>query len=134
MPPAKSAGNVTVTYNSNAITAYLSQQSLNAVVGAIDVTNLASAANVQIAGLATWTQTLGGAWDSTLDGIIGPYVVAPPATLHTLAVVIGPAAAQATYTWTANSFFSDYTINTGSPSDAITWSGTLTLSGAPVRS
>lgn len=126
----KVAGNVTVTYNSNALTAYLNTASTNAVVNAIDTTDFASTGTESIAGLPTWSVPVGGNWDGTLDGYLGPDAVSPPTTLRTLAVVFD----SVTYTWSSNAFISDYTINASSPTDGITWSGTLTCSGVPTRS
>ena len=129
MAVKKVAGNVTVTYDSNALTAYLDTASINAIVNVIDTTDFASTATETIAGLGTWTVPVGGPWDPTLDGYLGPDAVAPPATLKTLAVGVD----TITYTWTTNSFISDYTIDASSPSERISWSGTLTCSGAPAR-
>lgn len=126
----KVAGNVTVTYNSNALTAYLNQTSLNAVVNAIDTTDFSSTGTESIAGLPTWSVAVGGHWDATLDGYLGPDAVTPPTTLRTLAVGVD----SVTYTWTTTAFIGDYTIDASSPSEGITWSGTLTCSGVPARS
>lgn len=128
MAVKKSAGNITVTYNSNALTAYLNEASLEAIVNAIETTDLASTGVENIAGLPGWTVNVGGWWDVTLDGYLGPDAVAPPATLRTLAVGID----TITYTWTTNSFISNYTI-TAAPDSALAWSGTLTVSGIPNR-
>ena len=126
----KSAGNTTVSYNSNALTGNLNTQSIAAVVNAIDTTVFSSTGTQSIAGLPTWTVSVGGSWDVTLDGYLAPDLIAPPTTLRTLAVGIS----TVTYTWTAGAFISDYTIDTSSPTDGIMWSGTLTCSGVPVRS
>lgn len=132
--PVKALGSITVTYNSNALTAKLNQASLEAIVNAIDTTNLASSAGEQIPGLTNWSVPVGGLWDSTLDGYLGPDAVSPPATLRTLVVVIGPSGSTVTYTWTSNAFISNYRFGADSPGAALTWSGTLAVSGAPVRS
>jgi len=129
MAEKKVAGNVTVTYNANALTAYLNTASQNAVVNAITTTDFSDSAETNIAGLAAWSVNVGGHWDVTLDGYLGPDAVAPPATLRTLAVGID----SITYTWTTNAFISDYTIDASAPQESITWSGVLTASGAPSR-
>lgn len=131
--PVKSITNISVSYNSNALAGYLNQASLEAIVNEIDVTDLASAANEKIAGLANWSVPVGGFWDSTLDGYLGPDSVSPPASLRTLVVVIGPSGSQVTYTFTSAAFISNYRVQ-AEPTGAITWSGTLSVSGAPVRS
>ena len=129
MAAKKSAGNVTVTYNSNALTAYLDSQSLNAVVAELPTTNLASTGETKIAGLPDWSVDVGGPWDATLNGYLAPDAISPPTTLRDLVVVVD----SATFTWTANSFISNFTI-TSSPSAPITWSGKLSVSGVPTLS
>ncbi len=126
----KVAGNVSVTYNSVEITNYLNTASLNGVVNAIDTTDFGDEnATTSIAGLGDWEVPVGGPWDATLDAALAPDVIAPPATLRTLVVVID----TVTFTVTTNAFITGYTINASAPSDGITWSGTLKISGAPVR-
>lgn len=134
MSAVKALGSITVTYNSNALTAKLNQASLEAIVNAIDTTNLASTAGEQIPGLVNWSVPIGGMWDSTLDGYLGPDTVSPPSSLRTLVIVIGPSGSQVTYTWTSNSFVSNYKFGADNPGGALTWSGTLSVSGAPTRS
>jgi hypothetical protein len=107
---------------------------MEAIVNAVDTTNLASTANESIAGSASWSIGIGGQWSLTLDGYLGPDAVTPPSTLKTLVVVIGAAGSQATYTWTTNSFLSNYTVDASDMQGVITWSGTLSVSGPPVRS
>lgn len=129
----KSLGNITVTYNGTAITSYLNTASLQAVVAAIDTTVLNSTAGEKIAGLADWTINVGGLWAKALHDLLNADCVTPPATLRTLVIVIGASGAQATYTWTTNSFISDYSWSV-EPTGAITWSGALSVSGAPTMS
>ncbi len=126
----KVAGNVGITHDSNALDGYLNTSSMSAVVNAIQTTNFDSTGELSIAGLPTWTVSVGGPWDGTLDGYIGPNLISPPTTLHTLAVAID----TVTYTWTSNTFFNNYTIDASSPAEGITWSGELTCSGVPTRS
>ena len=131
MAPKKVAGNVTVTYNGTAITNYLNTASLNAVVNAIDTTDFGDvSAMTNIAGLGDWEVPVGGPWDPALDAVLAPDAITPPATLRTLIVVID----TVTFTATTNAFVTGYTINASAPADGITWSGTLKVSGAPVRS
>jgi len=130
MAALKVASNVTVTYNSVAITNYLNTASLNAVVNAIETTNFGStSATTNIAGLGDWELSVGGPWDATLDAALSPDGITPPAVLRTLVVVIG----GVTFTVTTNGFVTSYVINASAPADAITWSGTFKISGAPVR-
>lgn len=129
----KASGNVLVVYNSNALTAFLNQASIEGIVAELDVTNLASTAGEKIPGLGSWSVPVGGFWTSVLDGYLGPDSLSPPSSLRTLVVTIGPSGAQSIYTFTSASFISNYRIN-AEPSGAITWSGTLSVTGAPVRS
>lgn len=131
MATKKVAGNVTVTYNSNALTNYLNTSSINAVVNVIDTTDFGdSNATTSIAGLSDWNVPIGGPWDSVLDGYLAPDLIAPPTTLRTLVIVID----TVTFTVTTNAFIQNYTIDSSSPSDGIKWTGDLKISGAPVRS
>lgn len=129
----KSLGNVTVTYNSTEITSYLNSASLQAVVAAIETTVLNSTAGTKIPGLADWTVNVGGFWAKALHDLLNPDCVTPPSTLRTLVVTVGPSGSVATYTWTQNSFISDYQWS-AEPSGAIPWSGVLSVSGLPTMS
>jgi hypothetical protein len=130
----KALQNITITYDGDSLEEHLSQASLEAVIAEIDVTVLSSAAGEKIAGLGNWSVPVSGFWSSTLDGYLAPDAVSPPSTLKTLVVVIGPSGSQVTFTWTANAFLSNYRINADNPGGAITWTGTLSVSGNPVRS
>jgi len=108
------------------------------IVNAIDDTDFGdSSADTAIPGLASWEVNVGGPWNSTVDGYLSPEAVAPSATLQTLVVAIGTAS-TVTYTWTAattvGAFITNWSIDASSPTDMITWSGTLKCSGAPVVS
>ena len=128
MAAMKGAGKITLTYNSNAITNYLSQQSLDNVAKAIETTNMGSTAVQNIPGLPGWTVNIGGFFDATLHGYLGADVTTP--TLRTLVVGIG----TVTYTWTTNAFISNFKIDASNPNEAIKWTATLTTSGAPTVS
>lgn len=123
----KSPGNITVTYNSNAITGYINDANLNAVVKALPTTVLTDTGETQIPGLPSWTFDCGGPFGSTLDGYLGPDVITP--TMRTLAVVYG----GVTYTWTSNAFVSAYKL-TGNPDNPIGYTATISVSGVPTRS
>lgn len=126
----KSLGNITVTYNSNALTGHLNSASLAAVVAALPTTVLNSTSGTKIAGLADWTISIGGPWSSTLHGYLNPDTVTPPSTLRTLVIVVGGAV---TYTWTENSFVDNYSF-TADPSALLVWTGSLAVSGPPTMS
>jgi len=135
MAPKKVAGNVTVSYGGNALTGYLNTASMQAVVEAIDTTDfLDTANNTSIPGNASWSVNVGGPWDVTLDGYLGPEMVAPGASADaTLVVGID----TISYTWTSatdvGAFLTNYTIDASNPSAGIMWSGTIGASGTPVR-
>ena len=130
MATLKTAGNVTVVWNSNALTNYLNTASLNGVVNQIESTDFGdSSAQTFIAGLGDWEVPIGGPWDAALDAFLAPDMIAPPTTLRTLVVTIG----GVIFTWTTNTFLTGYTINASAPADGITWSATIKGSGAPVR-
>lgn len=138
MARTKALQNVSVSYNGSSLQAYLNQASLEATVEAIESTTFASAAMEQGPGAPSFSVSVGGPWSKALDDILRPDVITPPDTLRTLIYYVGPAASRVTYTWTGSAtvgaFISDYTVNADNPMGDITWSGTLTVSGAPVIS
>jgi hypothetical protein len=131
--PIKAIKNVTVEYDGEDITPYLNQQSIEAIVNEIDVTNLDSDGAEKIAGLASWTVNVAGLWEKALDDVVGPDMVTPPETKKDLVIVLGKTGAQVTYTWTANAFIGNYRASFDNPTSAATWTGVLAVSGAPTR-
>lgn len=138
MARTKALQNVSVSYNGQSLQAHLNQASLEATVEAVESTTFASAAMEQGPGAPSFSVSVGGPWSQTLDGILRPDVISPPDTLRTLVYYVGPTGSRVTYTWTGTAttgaFISDYTINADDPMGDITWSGTLTVSGAPTVS
>ena len=136
--PVRALGNVVITYNSVNVTAYLNTGSQEATVTAIDTTSLASTGQEQTPGAPAYSYPVGGFWSKALDDVFGADSVSPPTTLRNFSCQIGPVGNRATYTWTGSStvgaFVSDYKVDFTDPMGMITWSGTLTLSGAPTRS
>lgn len=130
---SKAAGNTTVTYNSNAITAYCDKAELDAAAETVDVTDLASTANEFITTFANWSIPLGGPWDPTLDGYLAPDAVTT-GTARTAVITFSDGTTTITYTWTSTAYLENYKVSSSSPTDAIRWEATLKLSGAPVRS
>lgn len=128
----KSNPNLTLSYAGTALAAYLDQASIDAVVEAVETTNLASTATETTPGNTTWSSKIGGSWAKALDDVLGPDAVTP-GTLRTCVIVVGASGAQATYTWTSKAFISNYTID-AKAGDTLKWSGTLNLTGSPVRS
>jgi hypothetical protein len=131
MTARKARGNVTVTYNSNAITAYLDSADLEATIDQLETTNLASTAAESTAGDPSWSISVSGMWDNAIDAILAPDAVTP-GTKRTAVMVLTGSSAAVTYTWTTNAEIGDYSVSSA-VGDFIKFSATLTLSGAPVR-
>lgn len=127
----KAQGNVTCTYNSNALTNYINQADLQSTLQQIEVTTLGDSGKVNIVDAAEWSIALGGTWHPTLDGYIAPDAVTP-GTSRTAVITYSNGSSTVTYTWTTNAQIGDYQVQ-AAPGGAITWSATLTLSGAPTR-
>lgn len=127
----KAETNATVTYNSNALTAYCNQADVAAAIDQLDVTDLASTAKESLTGFAEWTISLGGFWDATIDGYLAPDAVTP-GTKRTAVIAYNDDTTTVTYTWTSNAEIRNYNISAqvGSP---LTWTAELMLSGAPGR-
>ncbi len=128
--PLKAATNITISYNANALAGYLNDASIEAIVKELDTTVLTDTGQTKIPGISNWTITIGGPWSSALDGFLAPDAISPPATLRTLVVVYG----GVTLTFATNAFISNYKVNASNPTELITWTGTLSVSGIPVRS
>jgi len=138
MPRTNALQNVSVSYNGTSLQTHLNTASWNAVTEVIETTTFASSAMEQAAGAASFSIEVGGDWSKTLDDILRPDTISPPDTLRTLVFYLGPVASRVTYTWTGSTtvgaFISNYTVNADNPMNKLTWSGTLTISGAPVVS
>lgn len=133
MAAVKSESNVAVTYNSNAITAYCNSADLQAAIDRLEVTDLASTGKEYITGVGEWTISLGGYWDSTLDGYLAPDAVTPGTKRTGVIAFTDSGDTTVTYTWTSNAEIQDYQI-TSAVGGAIEFTATLALSGAPTRS
>jgi hypothetical protein len=130
--PVKSNPNIVLTYNSVNITQYCDTATMDATLETIETTNLASTATESTPGDTTWTYDIGGSWAKALDDVFGPDVITPPATLRTFSAAIGAVGAVSTYTWTTKAFVNNYNVDT-TAGENITWTGTLNLTGSPVR-
>jgi hypothetical protein len=127
----KAQGNVTCTYNSNAITAYVNQADLQSTLQQIEVTTLGDTGKVNIVDAAEWSIGLGGPWHPTLDGYLAPDAVTP-GTSRTAVITYSNGTNSVIYTWTSTAQIGDWQVQ-AAPGGAITWSATLVLSGAPTR-
>lgn len=132
------ASNLTVTYNSANITAYINQADLEGVVGEIEGTNLASVAAESEPGSTDWRVRCSGMLDKASDDVFGKESLTPPSTLRNLVITVGPSGSVSTYTWTGDAsegaFVNNYTIQPTEPTQLINWSAELGISGGPVRS
>lgn len=132
--PIKAAGNITVSYNSNALASYLNSASIEAIVKELVTTVLTDTGETKIPSIANWNIQVGGPWAKALDDILGPDAVSPPSSLRTLVVVYGASGSQVTLTWTSTAFIGNYKINFTNPTELATWTATLAVSGVPTRS
>lgn len=130
MSATKAAGNTTCTYNSNAITNYCNQVDLQGVTAELEATHFGSTGEQYDPGLSAWTVGLGGDFDNTLDGYLGPDAIT--STKRTAVIGFVNGGSTITYTWTSNAFITNYTINSQA-SGKQTWSAQLRLSGIPTR-
>lgn len=135
MTALKGAGNAAVTYNSNALINYVNSVDLQNVIAELEATHLGSTAMASDGGLVKHTLQMGGDWNDTVDGYLGPDSLT--GTKRTTAIVFGPSGSQVTYTWTASGavggFITNYSIKT-TAAGKLEWSATLNLSGLGVRS
>lgn len=130
----KARGNTTISYNSNAITSYVTQADLERTIDQLETTSLGDTAKTFIAGDADNKLTLSGNWSVTLDGYLA--VDAGSGTKRTVVIVYTEGAATVTYTWAASGSnggeIENYAIQ--SPANGLrTFSCDLKLSGAPSR-
>ena len=136
-PPIRAMSNVIVMYGADGasvdITGACNTAQLNATVNEIETTTLASTGKETTPGQSEWKIEVGGPWSLALDNVLGPDVVTPPATKRDASIQFGQTGNQVLYTWDTNAFVSNYSIDPSNPSEAITWSGTLVLSGSPTR-
>jgi hypothetical protein len=125
MAAVKGAGSVTVTYNSNNITAYVNSASIAASIAELDTTDLASTAMEYIPGLADFTVSLEAPnWDATLDGYIMPDLLTP--AQRTLSIVYSDGTNTVTYAWTTASFLTAGTLSAEA-------TGLVSLTGISIR-
>ena len=138
MARTKALQNVGITYDGDNLQPHLNTATLNATVEAIESTTFASSAMEQGRGAVV----LGGHRRAVeQDARRLPAAGRGYAVRHAedARLLRGPSGSRVTYTWTASgtttgAFISNYTINADNPMGDITWSGTLTVSGAPTIS
>ena len=128
----KGPKNCTFTLNSVNLTAYVDQVDLNAAVAELETTNLDSTAQTFIPGLPSYDASINVTrWDKVVDDVLGPLAITP--ALVTAVIAFKDASGDTlTYTWTTTAFVTGYTI-TAAATGKISASGTLRLSGVPVR-
>ncbi len=131
MTARKSRGNVVVSFNGTALTAYCDGADLDMAIDQLETTNLASTGAESTAGDTKYSIKLSGMWDNALDAVLGPEAVTP-GTKRNASIALTGSSATVTYGWTANAEIENYTINSKTKA-FITFSATLALSGAPTR-
>lgn len=133
----KSLKNVSVSYNAVDLTPYLNQASLENTVEAVDTTTFDSDGKENAPGAPGFSVSVGGPWAKAVDDALGPDGASPPDTLRTLVYSVGPTSGKVIRTWTGSdtvgAFISNYVIDASDPLGNIMWTGTLTVSGVPVR-
>lgn len=125
----KGRGNVTVTFNSVALTNYTTQAELAMAVDRIETTHFGSTGAESIAGDTTHTINLSGDWEVALDTALAPEAITT-GTARTAVIVFTGASQAVTYTWTSKAEIENYTVS-AEASGKITFSAALTLNGAP---
>lgn len=134
MAAIKGAGNNTVTYNANAITNYTNQTDLQATIAELEATHLGSTAMQTDPGLASWQLQIGGDWNSTIDGFLGPDAL--ESVRRTTVIGFSDGSETVTYTWTAagdvGGFITNYQVQS-TAQGKLAWTATLRLSGNPMR-
>jgi hypothetical protein len=126
----KARSNTTVSYNSQALAAYVTQADLERTIDQLETTALADTGKTYIAGDQSNKLALSGNWTVALDAIFG--VDAGSGTKRTAVIVYTEGANTVTYTWTSNAEIENYSIQ--SPANGLrTFKCDLVLSGAPTR-
>lgn len=128
----KSLGNVVVNFNSVNITAYCDKADLSAAVDRLDTTNLASTAKESTAGDTEWSISVGGQWATALDTALAVEAITTGTPRTATIAFNGGSGANVTYTWTSKAEIQDYQVSSATGS-FISWTGKLSLSGAPTR-
>jgi hypothetical protein len=131
MTARKSAGNITVTYNSNNVTAYVNQAQLNSTAAELEATTLTSTGQQFDPGLSEWSLDLTTDWEKAMDDIFGPDAITP--TKRTVVITVTGSGGTVTYTWTTNGFVTGYNIG-AQATGKLTSAPKLRLSGIPTRS
>ncbi len=128
----KGPSNVTFTYNSVNMTAYVDQVDLQMAVNELETTNLASTGQEYIPGLPNFQADIKVTkWDKVVDDVFGADAITP--TLRTAAIAFKDASGDTiTYTWTTNAFVTGYNIS-GQATGKIDAGPKVRLSGIPNR-
>lgn len=132
-PPVRAMSNVVVMYNGVDITGACNTAQLAATVNEIETTTLASTGRETTPGQTEWRIECGGPWSLALDTALSPDVITPPTAKRNSSIQFGPSGNRVLYSWTASAFVAGYNVDASNPSEALNWTGTLVLSGAPTR-
>lgn len=128
----KAPKNVTFSYNSVSLTAYVDQVDLQMTVAELETTNLDSSGQDFIPGLPGFSADIKVTkWDKVVDDALGPDAIAP--TKRTAVMTFKDASGDTiTYTWTSQCFISGYNIS-GAATGKIESAPKFRLSGIPTR-
>lgn len=134
MAALKGAGNTVISYNSNALTNYTNSAQLANTIAELESTHLGSTAESADAGLVSSALDIGGDWDSTLDGYLGPDSLT--GTKRTTVITFTDGTDDVSWTWTASGdvggFVTNYQVQ-ATATGKIVWTAQLRLSGLGVR-
>ncbi len=129
MAARKGRGNVTVTFNSVALTNYTNQAELSMAVDRIETTHFGSTGAETIAGDTTYSISLSGDWDAALDTALAPEAITT-GTPRTVVLALVGTTQTVTYTWTSKAEIADYKWSSDATGKQ-QFSATISLSGAP---
>ena len=124
---APGPGSVTVTINGVAITNYIDNSRLEAIVKVFQSTVFSSAAQESIPTQAAWAFPLGGKWSIESDGVLA--LLASQKTEVPFVVTFG----TVSYSWLL-AFLADYTVTAPAPREAIVWLASVACQGVPTWS
>jgi hypothetical protein len=128
----KGAKNVTFTYNSVNLTAYVDQLDLNMAIAELETTNLDSSAQEFEPGLPGFDASIAiTKWDKVVDDALGPDALAPTKRTAVMAFK-DDSGDTVTYTWTNQCFLTGYNIS-GAATGKVTSGPKFRLSGLPSR-
>ena len=113
---------VTVTFGNTAITGSVNQSSLQGVLDTLEDSGMGDDDKTYLPGMHGKTISLNGFLDSTVEGLIGPYVADRQTAVKVLAIDVGPK------TYTGTVYYDNVQIS-GNVNALQTWSANAVCSG-----